>query len=439
VTSTIDVVPRMHLLRHAKGAAIPVSAVRARLTTPFFALASALAWIPPPALPGGCGRVGAPRAPRCHIRFSAPRLAPRLPAGAGQNGASAALRRMCASSETGPGGGRPGDRGPIARSAADIEGDCSVHAARDTAVRVLRASGVERGEAESAVDILLEHVTKLSRGVLRGASGKGRTLSAEEAHSMREGVARRAANEPVQYIVGEWDFYNLRSIRVRQPTLIPRPETEELVDMVVKSTRGSPPACFLEVGPGTGAISLALLTQWPGARGEAVELCQHAVALTEENAEMLGLSDRLLVHHRGITPWTQARAGCNSEGESAGGGLFDLLVSNPPYIPAADMLQLDPEVRDFEDHVALDGGEDGLDIVWEILRAAPLLLSPGASIWLEVDESHPQLLRRIFSATGSSPPAPGGRDRREVPGVEFVDGLDDMFGRPRFVHFRLSS
>ena len=310
-------------------------------------------------------------------------------------------------------------------------------------MRVLRASGVEGGEAESAADILLEHVTKLSRGVLRGASGKGRTLSAEEARVMRECVARRAANEPVQYIVGEWDFYNLRGLRVRQPTLIPRPETEELVDLVLKSARGPPPARFLEVGPGTGAISLALLTQWPGARGEAVELCRHAVALTEENAEMLGLSDRLLVHHQGVTPWAQARAGCNSEregeGETAGGGLFGLLVSNPPYIPAADLLQLDPEVRDFEDHVALDGGEDGLDIVWEILRAAPLLLSPGASIWLEVDESHPQLLRSIFSATDGSPPPAGGRDRREVLGVEFVEGLDDMFGRPRFVHFRCAS
>ena len=148
---------------------------------------------------------------------------------------------------------------------------------------------------------------------------------------------------------------------------------------------------------------------------------------------MLGLSDRLHVHHQGVTPWAQARAGC--EGEGAGVGLFDLLVSNPPYIPAGDMLELDPEVRDFEDHVALNGGEDGLDIVWEILRAAPLLLSPNASIWLEVDETHPQLLRSIF---GPSPP-PGDRDRREVPGVEFVAGFDDMFGRPRFVHFRLSS
>ena len=390
-------------------------------------LASTLAWLPHhTTLAGDCGRVGACRAPRgCLVSF-----APRLPPpGAGRN--SAALR--CASENAPDGAGSSGDRGQREPSTSGIECGCSVHMARDTAVLVLRTGGVEHGEAESAADILLEHVTKLSRGVLRGVGGKARTLSAEEAGLMRECVARRAANEPVQYIVGEWDFYNLRNLRVRQPTLIPRPETEELVDMVLKSTGESPPARFLEVGPGTGAISLALLTQWPGARAEAVELCQHAVTLTKENAEMLGLSDRLHVHHQGVTPWAQARAGC--EGEGAGVGLFDLLVSNPPYIPAGDMLELDPEVRDFEDHVALNGGEDGLDIVWEILRAAPLLLSPNASIWLEVDETHPQLLRSIF---GPSPP-PGDRDRREVPGVEFVAGFDDMFGRPRFVHFRLSS
>ena len=97
---------------------------------------------------------------------------------------------------------------------------------------------------------------------------------------MQQCVTRRARNEPVQYIVGDWDFYNLRNIKVRPPTLIPRPETEELVEIVLSSFAHVHPPRFLEVGPGSGAISIALLKEWPTTQGLAVELCLHAVPHT---------------------------------------------------------------------------------------------------------------------------------------------------------------
>ena len=343
-----------------------------------------------------------------------------------QSPAPCAVRASAAGRSVGVGAG--------SGEGALIESGSTIADARKTGVQALRDSGVEDGEAESAIDILLEHVTKLSRGTLRSPSSRSRALSPEEAAHLEACVARRARSEPVQYIVGEWDFYNLRHILVRQPTLIPRPETEELVDMIVKHFGAASPPRFLEVGPGTGAISLALLKAWPGAQADAVELCKHAVNLTRDNARVFKLTDRLTTHHAGISEWAEMR-GSRAE-------LFPMLVSNPPYIPAPDMLGLDPEVRLFEDHVALDGGDDGLDVVWQILVAAPRLLVPGASIWLEVDESHPPLIAALFASASDAPrsgavSARTDRSRQELAHIQLVSCHDDMFGRPRFVHLRV--
>ena len=212
-----------------------------------------------------------------------------------------------------------------------IKHGCTVVAAREFGVKILLENGVEQGEAESATEIFLEHATKLSRGQLRSPSGKTRTLSGKEAQLMRQCIGRRARNEPVQYILGEWDFFNLQNLKVRQPTLIPRPETEELVAIIIKEWPQSFPGKFLEVGPGSGAISIALLKEWQSARGHAVELCQHAVPqsftppaacgllsgctltwwlgipwcslvqveLTQQNAKLFDVDGRLAVHHQG--------------------------------------------------------------------------------------------------------------------------------------------
>eukprot|EP00960_Hanusia_phi_P059846 764306-Hanusia_phi.AAC.5 len=171
--------------------------------------------------------------------------------------------------------------------------------------------------------------------------------------------------------------------------------------------------------PGTGAISIALLTHWKklSVTCLAIELCDHAVALTRENSRLHGLQDLLEVQHQDFRQWLQSSLPLSSEQK------FDLIVSNPPYIPSDDMLLLEPEVCEYEDRAALHGGEDGMDLILCILRAggrrggedgegrageeargvehracavlmifvqltssAPAILKQGSSIWLEGDE-----------------------------------------------------
>ncbi|KAJ1496497.1 S-adenosyl-L-methionine-dependent methyltransferase [Baffinella frigidus] len=220
------------------------------------------------------------------------------------------------------------------------------------AIAFLESAGIEPGEADAGADILLGEITGLSRSAIRSA-GSTRVLSDGELEQFRAMILRRGTREPVQYILGEWPFYNLERLKIRPPTLIPRPETEELVEMVLRDAAAAP-ARFLEVGPGSGAISLALLREWPNTRATAVDLCAHAVELSRENGVLTGLSDRITVEHAGISAWAPPPSLVQAP--------FDLLVSNPPYIPHAQMATLDPEVVDHEDSVALDGGDDGLDV-----------------------------------------------------------------------------
>ena len=240
--------------------------------------------------------------------------------------------RWCTSAGTSPSHDAAGDSG---RRELELHRGVTLKEAMREAVAFLESVGIDSGEADAGADIFLGEMTGLSRSAIR-SQGSTRALSDGELEQFRAMVVRRSAREPVQYILGEWQFYNLERLKIRPPTLIPRPETEELVEMVLRDA-AAPPACFLEVGPGSGAISLALLRAWPDARATAVELCAHAVELSRENAALTGLSDRLTVEHAGISSWVPP--------SSLGAAPFDLLVSNPPYIPHAQMATLDPEVR----------------------------------------------------------------------------------------------
>ena len=237
-----------------------------------------------------------------------------------------------------------------------------------------------------------------SYGKARGAlaAALSRPLDAHERDAFEAMCSRRLARVPVQYILGDWDFHEL-TLRLEPPILIPRPETEELVQHVLGALRDSAEAAagsetlarqqhVLDVGCGSGAIGLALLHQLRGARCTAVDVSAQAAALAARNAEELGLAARYAVH---CAPVDQFAAEIRAPA-------FDLLVANPPYIPEADMAALAPEVARYEDRRALCGGADGLDIVRQIVAAAPLLLRPDGTraIWLEVDPSHPAALER---------------------------------------------
>lgn len=193
---------------------------------------------------------------------------------------------------------------------------------------------------------------------------------------------------------------------------------------------------ILDVGSGSGCIIISLLSCLPSARGVAADIAQHAVDLTRRNAAGQGVSDRLRVEHgdvwdivkSGAQP-PQARTGAQSDAALAPSevealGLFDVLVSNPPYIPSSQVAELAPEVLQHEDHGALDGGDDGLVVVRQLLAAVSAqghpqpLLRPGGRLWMEVDESHPAHMEEVVA---------------EYPRLRLESCHSDFAGKPRFV------
>ncbi|XP_012576036.1 PREDICTED: hemK methyltransferase family member 1 isoform X3 [Condylura cristata] len=246
-------------------------------------------------------------------------------------------------------------------------------------------------EAQESSEYIVAHV--LGAKTFQGLKPVFRTqpLTPRQLQQIQELSNRRLQRMPVQYILGEWDFQGL-SLKMVPPVFIPRPETEELVEWVLEeATQGSCEVgaqggpLILEVGCGSGAISLSLLSQLPQSRVIAVDKEEAAICLTHENAQRLCLQDRIRIVPLDVTlegscthllPW----------------GPMDLVVSNPPYVFQRDMEQLAPEIRSYEDPGALDGGEEGMDIITHILTLAPQLLKDSGSIFLEVDPRHPELV-----------------------------------------------
>jgi len=206
-------------------------------------------------------------------------------------------------------------------------------------------------------------------------------LSPEQLTRLDSLTQCRLAHMPLQYIVGNWDFCGL-TLLCRPPVFIPRPETEQLVELVL-SHHPDPTASVLEVGPGTGAVSLALLSARPDWRATAVDRSTAALQLARENATRLGLQDRLELLP-GRVGGEQELTGLEAQ--------YDLVVSNPPYILTKDLLALPQQVALFEDLRALDGGKHGLDVVLAVVDVAGSVLGPGGLLLLECDPCHPVLL-----------------------------------------------
>ncbi|XP_054550225.1 MTRF1L release factor glutamine methyltransferase isoform X2 [Talpa occidentalis] len=246
-------------------------------------------------------------------------------------------------------------------------------------------------EAQESSEYIVAHV--LGAKTFQSLKPELRTqpLTPWQLQHIQELSNRRLQRMPVQYVLGEWDFQGL-SLKMVPPVFIPRPETEELVEWVLEEvTQGSCEVgaqggpLILEVGCGSGAISLSLLSKLPQSRVIAVDKEEAAICLTRENAQRLWLQDRIRIIPLDVTlegswahllPW----------------GSVDLVVSNPPYVFHQDMEQLAPEIRSYEDPVALDGGEEGMDVIIHILTLASRLLKDSGSIFLEVDPRHPELV-----------------------------------------------
>jgi release factor glutamine methyltransferase len=209
-----------------------------------------------------------------------------------------------------------------------------------------------------------------------------RPLNDVELAAYRGMVVRRARREPLQHILGTQDFMGLE-FEVTAAALIPRHDTETLVEECVK--RGIGARSILDIGIGSGCIAVALAKMLPGAAIYGVEQFAPALELAERNAARHNVSINL---QKG------------SLFEPFKGQRFDLIVSNPPYIPTADIESLQPEVRDYEPREALDGGKDGLDFYRVIIPVAPDHLHPGGWLLFEVGIGQAESVLELFTATG---------------------------------------
>jgi release factor glutamine methyltransferase len=207
-------------------------------------------------------------------------------------------------------------------------------------------------------------------------------LSPSELVSFREMVARRARREPLQYILGSQEFMGIE-FEVSPSVLIPRHDTGTLVEEAVKRCPGA--KRILDIGVGSGCVAVTLAASLQEAEVFGVEKSAEALALAEKNARRNGVAVRLLA---------------GSLFEPVRDLTFDLIVSNPPYIPSGDIASLQPEVRDFEPAEALDGGPDGLDFYRSIIPAAPGYLIPGGWLLFEVGINQSPQVLRIFKEAG---------------------------------------
>lgn len=246
---------------------------------------------------------------------------------------------------------------------------------------------------------LLSAATGLSRVELYAYYD--RPLSMDERDVLRDGLRRRGRGEPLQYISGEAAFRHI-VVKTARGVLIPRPETEVLVQCALDHFDGEKDVRALEVGTGTGCIALSLAKE-AGMQVTATDISPEAIACAEGNAQMLELGDSV--------EFVQCDCVEGIEGE------FDLLISNPPYIPTKVMGGLDREVTAFEPHLALDGGADGLDFYDRLLNEAVPLLRKGGFFCCELDET----------TLGEA------AERARRAGLHGASIVEDLAGKPRIV------
>ena len=251
--------------------------------------------------------------------------------------------------------------------------------------RRLEQAGIESARTDAR--LLLGQV--LGGGAERVLAEKGRALTANEADQFEALVARRLTHEPMSHIRGTREFWSL-DFKVTNATLTPRPDTETLIEAVLDHVEG-PASRVLDLGTGTGCIFLALLSEWPEALGVGVDASEVALAVARENAQALGLAARTRFVHADWTDddWTRDL-----------GGPFEVVVSNPPYIPASDIAALDADVRDFEPMDALNGGADGLDAYRIIVKGVRGLIATGGILAFEVGIGQADEVAGLMSGAG---------------------------------------
>jgi release factor glutamine methyltransferase len=245
-----------------------------------------------------------------------------------------------------------------------------------------------REHAHRDAETLLLHVLQIDRATL--LAHPDRALTSDQIAAYDAAIARRLSHEPIQYITGEQEFFGLR-LRVTPATLIPRPETEHLVEAVLSRLPDDRPLNLLDVGTGTGAIAVALAAHLPQARITATDISAEALEVARENAAAHQLSDRIRFHQADLI------SGIPEEEEGKRIGFFDAVVSNPPYIPEDDRAGLHPQVRDHEPAQALFAGPNGLDIYCRLIPQAHAALMPGGLLAMEIGHGQRDALALLLA------------------------------------------
>jgi release factor glutamine methyltransferase len=235
------------------------------------------------------------------------------------------------------------------------------------------------------IELMLGHVLGVPR--LKLYLNFDRTLTEAELSRVREMVKRRGEREPLQHILGSTSFCGL-DIKCSRDALVPRPETELLAEKGWRflSTFNPQPTIVLDLGTGTGCIAIAIAVHVPNARVQAVDMSCAALALARENANRHGILERI--------DFLEGDALTALEPDVQ----FDLIVSNPPYLASEEIKTLDPEVREFDPMLALDGGPEGLDFHRRIAREAPSFLKPQGKLMLEFADGQADFVKKLFAA-----------------------------------------
>jgi len=267
----------------------------------------------------------------------------------------------------------------------------------------LTARGVDAPRLSA--QLLLAHALRKDRLAL--LLDADRPLAEAELVPFRDCVRRRGAGEPVAYILGSWEFYGL-PMRVGPAVLVPRPETEGIVDAAREAFAPDTPLRFADLGTGSGCLAVALAAVFPAASGTAVDISPAALAVARANAADNGVAERV--------DFLEADFGrLDLPAESC-----DLVVSNPPYVTEAEYAELSPEVARFEPRGALVSGADGLDAARALLPRARRLLRPGGLLLVEIGWLQGEAARALTEAAGFSE----------------VRVLRDLAGRQRIVKAR---
>jgi release factor glutamine methyltransferase len=279
-------------------------------------------------------------------------------------------------------------------SAAALACAPTVSQARRAAAERLRERQFDSPDLDAR--LLVGHALGLDHAAL--AAQAARRLDAAEAAAIDAMLARRLAHEPVARILGAKEFWSL-PLRITPDVLVPRPETETVVEAVLAVAQRGRPLRIADLGVGSGAILLALLSELPAAFGLGTDRDARALGVARDNARRLGLA---------------ARAGfvaCDFGTALAGG--CDIVVSNPPYIPTQDIATLAPDVRDHDPHAALDGGPDGLAAYRAIAADAARLLAAGGWLAIEIGVGQSEAVSALLAAHGL---ALAGAPRRDLAG-----------------------